>query len=289
MNREFSQLRLTVFIGIIFSIILLSVKIIVGIWGESRVLLYDGLESLVDLIVLIFVMHALRVSEKPADEAHPYGHTKIESLASLFVGIGIVLFGLYLTYESFQVIFKGYVPETHWLAFVVALLTVAVKEGLYVYTMKVAKKYSSPGLRAIANDHHKDALTSLITIVGTTSAFLKTPYLDSVTSLLMAFVICYIGFKTVKEEAMNLIDSAPDKITIEEALKAAQSAKGVLKVTSLKARKTGRFILMDVKIQVDRKLYVEEGHEIAYKCKEAIMKANDRIKDVMVHVDPYSS
>ncbi len=284
---ETKFVRNAILVGIISTSFLLIVKLAAGALSGSRALLYDGFESLTDLLVLVFVAGVLRISEKPADEEHHFGHTKAESVASLFIGIGIFLFGIFLIYRSYFDIVSGRITVPHQFSFAVAVFVVISKEILYFYTRRVARLTSSPSLLAIAADHHKDALTSIITIAGTLSAFLREPKLDIGAALITSLIIVSIGSTVVFQGVMSLMDTAPPEEIINSISESIRKVNGIREVSQIRARETGRYIYVDAKIKVDPELTVEKGHEIAVKAREAVMKACTRVKDVMVHVDPY--
>lgn len=288
MSREARQINSAIYVGLGATVLLMAVKIGVGVWGKSRALLYDGFESLVDIFVLSFVLQALRIAARPADRDHPFGHTKVESLASFVVGLTIIVFGLYLGYTAALSLTSHHVARPHWLSFVVAVLTVGTKEALYLYTHRIAQRYASPSLAAIAYDHHKDALSSLITILGTLSAFVAVPFLDDGAALATAIIILWMGISSTREGAMNLIDTSPDAELVEKARESVVSVPGVIRLRELRARKTGRFVHVDAKIEVDRDITVDEGHEIARSVKKAVFDSSDRVRDVIVHVEPHN-
>lgn len=279
--------RNAVLIGMVSTGFLLILKLGAGVISGSRALLYDGFESLTDLLVLIFVAGALKLSEKPADAEHHFGHTKAESIAALFIGIGIFLFGIFLTYRSYLDIIGGRTVVPHQLSFLIAVLVVISKEILYFYTKRVARQTSSPSLTAMATDHHKDALTSIITVAGTMSAFFHEPKLDIGAGMITSLIIIYLGSTTIFQGAMSLMDTAPPEETLKSILKALNKVDGIREVSQIRARESGRYIYVDVKIKVDPELTVKKGHDIAVKAREAVMDACLRVRDVVVHVDPY--
>lgn len=283
---EASRINQAVYVSLAATVALLAAKIGIGLWANSRALLYDGFESVADVAVLLFVLQALRVANRPADEEHPFGHSKVESLAGFVVGLAIAGFGAFLAYESASALLRAHAAEVHWGAFVMAVTTVAAKEGLYRFTKRVADRYRSPSLAAIAVDHHKDALSSLVTVVGTLSAFVALPVLDDGAAFVTALVILWMGGETMRDGALNLIDTAPEAEVVDRARSAVERVPGVVRVRELRARKTGRFVHIDARIEVDRDITVHDGHEIATAARKAVMDANDRVSDVVIHVEP---
>lgn len=284
---ETRAVKNAIIIGMLSTVFLLVLKIGAGLLSGSRALLYDGFESFSDLLILIFVVGALKVSEKPADAEHHFGHTKAESIASLFIGIGIFVFGMFLAYRSYLDISTGRLVVPHKLSFIIAIFVVLSKEILYFYTSKVARQTSSTLLSAIASDHHKDALTSIITVAGTLSAVLHEPRLDIAAALITSLIIIFIGSKTAYSGIMTLMDTAPEKSIIDSIFNEIKKVEGVKEIRKIRARESGRYIYVDVTIKVDSGLTVKKGHDIAVETRRAVMKACSRVKDVIVHVEPY--
>lgn len=274
------------FISTAFTVLLFLIKIISGYFFKSNALIYDGLESLADLLLFAILYGAAVIAEKPADDEHLYGHTKLESLASLYLGLAIASGGFYLLYRSVSTILqKTYVKPSSF-AFLIAVLTVATKEILYFYTLKSAKSTSSPVLFALAVDHHKDALSSLVTVAGTAGGAFNYPVLDPAAATVTAAVIIIVGLNTIFSSSSDLLDRSPEKSVVEDIQRTILETEGVEEITSLKARKSGRSIYVDVDICVNRELPVTEAHEIATLVKNRIKDKIENVKDVVVHVEP---
>lgn len=280
------KVRKIFFISIISTFLLLFLKILFGFIYKSQALVYDGLESLSDIILFGIMYGAAILAEKPPDKEHLYGHSKLENLASLYVGIVIFSLGGYLLYRSVSSIIRNVFSKPYSFAFIIAILVVAVKELLYFITLKAAKDTKSPVLHALAIDHHKDALSSLVTVAGTAGSLTRFHVLDPIAASITSAVIIYMGITTVISSSSDLLDRSPDKEINEKIKKIILSTEGVESIRSLRSRKSGRAIYIDVDIAVEKSLSVADGHEIATLVKNRIKDKIENVNDVVVHVEP---
>lgn len=273
-------------VSLLATLLLLCMKVSVGLMSNSRALLYDGLESLFDLLIILLALGMVRFALKPPDSGHQFGHTKAESLGELYIGIFITAAGIYLTYETLVDLLQGHLTTPGAAAFAAAAFTVAAKEGLYRYTMLQASRTGSPVLRGLAADHRKDAATSLVTVVGTSASFTGLHFLDTLAALVTSLIIIGLGVSTLHRSSYDLLDASPEKQTLQEIKRIAESCQGVRSVSSLKVRKSGRYLYVEVTIEVDRKISIESAHDIAESLKKEIMMNNKKVRDVIVHVEP---
>ncbi|MCX7832413.1 MAG: cation diffusion facilitator family transporter [Actinobacteria bacterium] len=284
----YEKVRKIFAVSFIATLLLLITKILAGYFSKSLALIYDGFESAADIILFISLYGATLLAAKPPDSEHQYGHTKIENLASLFLGLAIFAGGIALGFNAFSKFLKNIHEIPSWYSFFVAITVVAVKESLYFYTKKRAVETKSPVLEALAIDHHKDALSSIITVIGTASSFLKAAFLDILAAFITAIVISFIGLRTAYSSSSDLLDRGPDPSTMETIKNAVSSVNGVKKIARIKARKSGKDIYVDIDIEVDKKLTVEMAHEIASRVQEKTSEVVENVKDVVVHVEPHS-
>lgn len=274
-------------ISICATIFLMVLKVAFGLFFSSLALVYDGIESAADIFIFLTLYGASILALKPPDKDHQYGHSKIENLAALFLGLLIFTGGIYLAFNAFSHLSTKNQSIPHIASFFVAVSVVLTKEALYFITKKKALETKSPIVEALAIDHHKDALSSLVTVAGTASSFLKFPLLDRLAALITAGVISVIGLKTAFDSSSDLLDRSPDTATIEKIKSVVLSVSGVKDIVRLKARKSGRIIYVDVDIRVDGELTVDKAHEIATKVQEETEKNIHNVKGVTVHVEPY--
>lgn len=284
-----SEEKKVFYVSLLLTLVLLCLKLVIGLASHSRALVYDGLESLFDLSIILFAIGAVRFALKPPDTGHQFGHTKAESLGELYIGIIILLTGIFLTYSAAGNLLKGELYSPGIPAFAVAVLTVIAKEGLYRYTAYHSARIGSPVLRGLAADHRKDAVTSLVTVAGTSAALTGLDFLDTAAALVTSLIITGLGVITLHRSSFDLLDASPEKRALEQIRRTALSCAGVKAVSSIRARKSGRYLYVEISIEVSRDLTVEAAHDIAELLKKEIMIENKNIRDVIVHVEPQSS
>jgi cation diffusion facilitator family transporter len=276
-----------IFWGVAINVVLLVAKFGAGIWGRSAALRADGFESGCDLLISAAMLWAMRMSRKPYDPDHPYGHGKIESLAALLVGIGILATGLWLVVDSAHVILFHKVEIVHWMAPAVALLTVVTKEAAARYTRIRAKLLGSPTLDALAADHRKDALSSVATAVGAGAAACGWFYFDPAMAVLTALFIIRMGADTFKRAFDDLIDAALPGVALEAIKRDAATVEGVEHVHEIRGRRSGQFLIIDLKVEIDPQLTVLASHAIAEQVKQVVFRNHPEVGDVMIHVNPH--
>ena len=203
-------------IGFWVNAVLMFMKLLAGYFGNSEAVLADGMESACDFVAIISTMIALKIGRKPFDEEHPYGHGKAESISAILVSLVIFTTGGGILFTAVHTIMTGTYLEPHLIAVLAALLTIIVKEALFRYTRRVAKRLESPAVDAIAKDHRKDALTSVATLIGVGGAYWGVSLMDPLAAGLTAFFIFYIGWETFRNAAHDLMDGqAPEEIICE--------------------------------------------------------------------------
>lgn len=277
-------------VGIIVNLSLSIVKFWAGFAGNSNALVVDAIHTASDIFSSIVVLIGMKIGLLPADAQHPYGHGRAESIAGKTVAILLIVVGANLIWNSALNILSGQlqVPEVFTLWIVV--LSIVVKEILFRYKAYWGKKINSSSLLADAWHHRSDALSSVAVLVGIGGAIIggiKWSFLDQAAAIVVSIFILKIGLKIFKETAMELMDSMPDAQIIEKIKELARKIKGVKDVETLRARKSGLGLLVDIHVEVEKTMTVEESHTIAKKVKEKITSEMDEVKEVLVHIEPY--
>ncbi len=285
-EERFRQAEKVTIVGIIANIILTAIKFFAGIVGNSHALIADATESLSDVISTSTVLVSLKISKKPKDENHPYGHGKAESIATSIVGLIIVASGIYILFTSSRLILSGKATSPRFIALAVAILTLVIKEILHRYVLGYAKRLDSSVLMASATDYRKDVISKLATIIGITGAMIGFPFLDPLAAILVSFIIIGIGYRVVIRGSRELMDAALEQPIIDKMTSIAAGCDGVEHAYG-RARRMGQFISAELIIDIDPSLSVAEGHSIAKNVKVKIMKEFDNVTDVMVHVNPH--
>ena len=286
-NERFDLADRVIWVGIVANVVLTVLKMTAGWYGHSQAVFADGVESACDLVVCIGSMVALRISRQPWDTRHPYGHGKAESIAALVVGLVIMGTGIYIVANSLHVLLAHAPERPQWIAVAAAAFTVVSKEGLARYTFRRGRRIGSPSLLALAQDHRKDAITSVATVIGAGGAMLGLLALDPIVAGITALLILKTGWGVFHGASQDLMDAAiPEEM--ERGITAiARQVEGVEHVHEIKGRRSGQYVIVDMKLEMDGGMTVARSHQIASEVKCRIFAAHPAVGDVMIHVNPH--
>jgi len=279
--------------GVLVNIILVLIKGWAGIISGSVAMLADALHSASDAVVSAVVWVGIRIARRPADDEHPYGHGKAESIAGKIVSILVILAGLNVGYVSVRSLFYPALSAPGLMALFAALLSIVIKEMLFRYTYRIGREQSCRALVASAYDHRSDAISSVAALIGIAGArvgaALSDPrlfYLDPLAGVLVSAFIVRLGWKLAWEAAGELMDRRVEASLLTDLAALAQAVDGVLEVHDIKVRVAGPYYMVDMKIGVDGLTTVEEGHAVARRVKEHLLCEKDRVTEVLIHVNP---
>ena len=274
--------------GMMVNVVLAAAKISAGLFGNSYVLIADGIESALDIAGSVVIWGGLKFAARPPDRTHPYGHGKAEPLAAGLVAMGVLLASVALAIQSVREIFTphhGPAPFT----LVVLIVVIVVKEFLYRVVIRVGKDVESTAVKTDAWHHRADALTSVAAFVGISVALIggeKWYSADDWAALFACAVIATNGWKLLFPALHEMLDSAPRGEIVATIQRAACSVPGVLEVEKCLVRKMGISFYVDLHVGVNGGISVRDGHDIAHQVKDAIKATDARIADVLVHVEP---
>ncbi|HEC19510.1 MAG TPA: cation transporter [Gammaproteobacteria bacterium] len=286
-DERYRAARKVTLIGSVIDLLLGVAKIIVGYVGSSQALIADGVHSLSDLATDAVVLVAMKHGSREADEDHPYGHGRIETLATISLGVALIGIALGIAWDAvLRLMHPDLLLHPGWLALVVAAISIVSKEAIYHYTLHVANKLSSSLLRANAWHSRSDAISSVIVVVGVLGSMGGLDYLDAVAAIGVALMVAWIGAKLAWHSAQELIDTAMDPEQVAQIRTAIQSVDGVEALHMLRTRRMGDKGLVDVHILVNPRISVSEGHRIGDTVRAQIMRQVEAVTDVMVHIDP---
>jgi len=273
-------------ISIGVNVLLTALQIVVGVLGKSQALVADGLHSLSDLLCDFLVLFANRHGSKAADEQHPYGHGRIETAATLALGLILMGVGVVLFWGAAQRLQDpGSFQKVHVATFWIGLVTLAGKEGLFRYMLGVARRLRSQMLEANAWHARSDAASSLVVVAGIGGNLAGVTALDAVAALLVSVMIVRMGWKQGFQALSDLIDTGLAEEEVEKIREALLNTPGVRGLHELRTRRMGDRALVDAHVLVDPKISVSEGHHIAEKARARLLE-HPEILDVMVHIDP---
>ena len=266
------------------------VKFIAGFVSNSSAMISDAVHSASDVFTTIVVMIGIKISNKEADSKHQYGHERYECIAAIFLGVILCLTGLGIGYSGIMKIINsdyGKLAVPGILAVVAAILSIVVKEGMYWYTIKPARKINSSALMADAWDHRSDALSSVGSLVGILAARMGYPVFDPLASVIICIFIIKASYDIFKDAIKKLIDESCDEETEEKIKSLVLQQDGVIAIDEFRTRQFGSRIYVDVEILVDGELKLIESHDIAQKVHDEIEEKFVLVKHCMVHVNPY--
>ncbi|MBI3560826.1 MAG: cation transporter [Gammaproteobacteria bacterium] len=278
--------RVTV-VSMVWNLVLTGAQTVIGTLGHSQALVADGLHTLSDLITDILVLFAVIHGHKAADADHPYGHARVETAVSLILGIALFGVGVGIAIRGGMRLSSHdvfIIPSAATL--VTAVLTLVVKEVLYHYTMRTARRYDSNMLRGNAWHHRSDAISSLIVAAGIGGSMLGFGHFDAFAAILVAIMVMKVGVSLGWAALRELVDtglSVQQTYAIEHAITAVPEVKAL---HVLRTRSMGGKALVDVHIQVSSTISVSEGHHISEVVRQQVINQVDEVDDVMVHVDP---
>ena len=265
---------------------LATLQIGFGLLGKSQALLADGLHTLSDLSTDFIVLFASGRAAKEADKSHPYGHGRIETLASMLLGAILFVVGVGIGLRGLESIISpsGINPKVITVFF--AGLAIVAKEALYRYTLKAARTHHSTLLETNAWHHRSDALSSIVVVAGISAQLLGVPYMDAAAAIVVALMIMVMGYRLGRKALDELIDAGLDYELVDEVREAMLADTSVVGIHNLRSRSMGGQGYIDAHIEVDSDLTVSEAHYIAHKIEHRVKKQFPKIVDVQIHIDP---
>ena len=285
MDQDRAARRITLTGGFV-NLVLTSIQAVGGVLFGSVALLADALHSLTDLVSDIVVYMAVRLGAAEADENHPYGHRRFETLASLAVGVVIAVAGVMLIIEAGERLQSQSWVSPEQPALAVAAITIVAKEGLFRATMRVANRHDHALLRANAVHHRTDALSSIAVFIGLLASMYGFSSGDLVAALVVGLLLLRAGLRIMWEAGLELSEAGVDSETYTVMRELILETGGVEDLHLLKTKTVGGRIFAEAHVQVHPKLSVTQGHEIAHRAVDRVMAALPLLQDLTVHVDP---
>jgi len=273
--------------GVFVNLVLSVAKLAGGFFGQSQALIADGLHSLSDLASDAMVFVAARHASEDADEEHPYGHARFETIATVALAVLLTIVGLGIAYDAIVSLVSDEVIEkpdlfTLW----IAAFSILSNEALYHYTKHVGTRIRSKLLLANAWHHRSDAISSIVVLVGIAGTQFNMPKLDVYAAVIVAIMIARIGFKLGYDSVQELVDASLEPELVQKIRQNILSHEDVLELHMLRTRRLGHHAHVDVHILVNPKLSVSEGHHISETVEKSLKESFDEINDVTVHIDP---
>ena len=291
-QREKEIYKVTI-IGTIVNAVLVAVKLLAGIFGRSSALVADAIHSLTDFITDIVVLIFIRISGKPRDEEHGYGHGKFETFATMIIGLLLAAAGIGLFVNGLKLVvasLKGEeLPAPTWIALIVAAISIISKELLYRYTVKEGRRLKSDAVVANAWHHRSDAISSAGALVGIGGAMFlgeKWHILDPLAAVVVSFLIIKAGYDIIRPAISELLESSLPKDQTTEIENIIRDVAGVKDFHNLRSRKIGNSIAVDVHVKMDGDMSLNEAHDIATQIENRIRDRFGKETTIYIHMEP---
>ncbi len=290
MRRLTSNMAL---IGILGNVFLAAYKLIAGLLGHSAAMLSDSVHTLSDIFATLIAYIGVIISKKKADTEHPYGHERLECVASLILSVILFATGVGIGASCLRAILNGSYKENELpgiLPVIAAAVSIAVKEAMFWYTMYYANKLKSGAFKADAWHHRSDALSSVGALIGIIGARNGFPILDRIAGIVICAMILFVALGIFKDAVEKMLDTSCDDEFMEKlkefVLESARKEKKEIGIDLLRTRKFGEKIYVELEISADGNMPLKEAHEIAELIHDRIEEEYPDIKHVMIHVNP---
>ncbi|MBU2551679.1 MAG: cation diffusion facilitator family transporter [Proteobacteria bacterium] len=282
--------RRVTLVGAVVNVVLTVLKFAGGYFYHSQALIADAMHSLSDLFTDFVALFGLAAGGKAPDRDHPFGHARIETLASTIIGLTLLFVAVEIASGALDAIARNEPSAPSWMAVAIAAVSIIFKEALYQYTAYVGRRFKSPVLRANAWHHRSDAMSSVAVLLGVTGAQIKPEWriLDAYAALLVSIFVLKVGLDVILNSVRELTDTAPGPEVLDSIHACARSVEGVLETHDLKVRSTGGMYQMELHVVVDGELTVSQGHMIAKEVERCVLDEIEEAVRVIVHVDPDS-
>lgn len=284
-DKRYQITKKVTLVGMFINALLAISKTLIGVIGHSPALFADGIHSFFDLLSDFMVLFVAKYANKGEDNNHPYGHERLETLATLVLSGLLITIGFMIVYHSLGNLFSGKYVIPYKFTIYAAILSILSNEFIYQYTMRAANKIDSDMLRANAWHSRSDMWSSVVVLVGLVGAFLGFAWMDTIAAFIVCFMVVKIGIKSVYSAVAELIDEGVDNQMCQDIKVIITKTQGVEDFHYLRTRKMAGKIILDVHILVDKFSTASEGHYIAEVVKSNIYHNIYNIKDITVHVD----
>src|SRR5699024_6785874 len=288
------QIYRATWIGIIANLFLAIIKGLGGFLSGSKALIADALHSASDIVSSVVILFAVRISNRPPDKEHPYGHGKAENIASMIVALLLVVVGIEISISSAKIFFGEVPTAPSNLALIIIIISIVLKEVLFQYKIRLGRKHNSTALISDAWHHRSDSLSSIAVLIGVGAAILGEKlnlpllvYGDAVAGIIVSIIVIKVGYDLAKESSIVILEKVLSDEDIKKYQETILSIKGINHVDELLARTHGSYVIIDLKVSVDSTLNVREGHDIGKAAKTILMKRHPEVSDVFVHINPY--
>lgn len=290
--NETAIIRNLSLVSIIGNAILSGFKMFAGITGNSGAMISDAIHSFSDVLTTVIAWVGVKISKRAADNSHPYGHERMECVASLVLGLILMATGIGVGKVGIENILSGRyetlaVPST--IALAAAIISIIGKEAMYWYTRYYAKLINSAAFLADAWHHRSDAISSVGSLIGIGGAMLGFPVMDSAASVVICLFIIKVAYDISKDALDKMLDTSCGEEYEKKLAAYISSQKDVVGVDMIRSRMFGSKVYIDLEISVDGDKSLREAHEVAERVHAEVERQFPDVKHIMIHVNPASS
>ncbi len=288
------EARKVTLVGFFINALLTTFKLVAGIFGKSGAMVADAVHSLSDFLTDIVVLIGFKLTSKPEDECHNYGHDKYETLATVIISVALAFVGYQILKSGIinvlLVINGGILPKPGSIALIAAIISIISKELLYRYTVIAGKKINSSSVIANAWHHRSDAFSSIGTMIGIGGAIIlgqRWTILDPIASIIVSLFIFKVAYDIFIPSINELVEKSLSnevRERIEEAFNELQDVKDYHK---LRMRRVGTKAVIESHVLVDENLNIKDAHDIAGKVETRIKGLVGENSIVTIHIEPY--
>ena len=275
-------------IGICANVFLLVIKGIIGFISNSQAMIADSLNSAGDIFASIMSFIGAKLSSKPKDDDHPYGHGKAEYIFSFLISISMIIASIIMVKTSIEsIVNKNRVNVSIFLV-LVCIVTILIKLFLFLYAYRKNKETESILIKVSKEDHRNDMFVTLGTLIGILASYFGFYFIDGVIGILISLWIIFVGIRLLKESYIILMDTSLDEKIYNEITTIVQNEKEVLHVDEILSKPVGNSYIIILKISMNGNLTLENAHNIGGKIKDDLMNQYDFICDVIMHINPHT-
>ena len=275
-------------VGILGNVVLAAFKLIAGILGRSGAMVSDAVHSLSDVFATFIAWIGVLLSKQKEDAEHPYGHERLECVASLILGLILAGTGLGIGWTGVRKLFweRGSLEIPTMLPLIAAVVSIIVKEAMFHYTMHYAKRLDSAAFKADAWHHRSDAFSSIGSFIGIGMAKLGFPIMDPIASLIICVLILKVAYDIIRDALNKMLDTSGGKAVEQRLRNFIEAQDGVERVDLLHTRQFGNKMYVDLEIAVEADISLRNAHAIAERVHTAVEQEFPNVKHVMIHVNP---
>lgn len=288
METRIRQVRTAGWVGLAVNLGLAGIKLAAGLLGHSQAVVADAIHSLSDTVTDVALIFGVRYWSAPADEDHPHGHRRFETLITVFIGLMVAAAAVGIGWDAISSFNQPSHPPSV-IALAAALLSIGIKEALYQWTARMGRKTGSTALIANAWHHRTDALSSIPVAIAVSVAMVdhRLAVVDRIGALVVSVFVLHAAFRIIRPALDQLVDAGAPQAHRKELERLALDVDGVRAAHALRTRYIGSELAVDVHVEVDADLSVADGFKIARRVKKDLLQRGPGVADVVVQIEPH--